>query len=154
MTVTRIIDTANSCAPATDEGLVSTGNHVEEFLEGLDAVNIEWYITEQGHLFTRQWRLEAENFVPAEQVEPLQDGREPPAEVTQLEWLSRNLDSLRKKHPGQWAAIAEFGVSLVVAGTLPQLMEKIAEDKIQNPFITQIPSDNVVWDTTYASQVI
>lgn len=129
-------------------GSVTSGGRPEEVLERLDSYDIEWHLTEEGHLWLRQWQLGSEDFVPAERVAELRAGRELPADADRLEWLSRNLPALRAEHAGQWIAIAN-GETLA-ASDLPALMAEIEARHLENPFVTQIPAEEVVWTTTYA----
>lgn len=134
--------------PSAHEWASITSGHPEEVLDRLDSINIEWYLADTGDLLIRQWRLGAENFVPAERVAELRENRELPADANHLEWLSKNLSVLRAKYAGQW--IARDARVTLAADNLQTLMIKIAAHNLENPFITQIPAKEIVWTTTYA----
>lgn len=130
---------------------IVTSSGPTDVLEGLDSYDIEWYVTDTGDLWIRQWQLGAEGFIPAERVSEIQQGRDLPTDAERLDWLSRNLSALRASHPGEWIAIADG--ETIAATELPALMAEIEARGFDNPFITQIPAGEVVSTTTYSQSV-
>jgi len=120
----------------------------EEVLESLTKLGIDWHLTEEGTLYLRYWRIEAEGFVSQEQAAIIQTTRQSPEQSNELDWLSKNLQSIRQDYANQWVAIC--GNRIVAAATdLSALMSQIIE--FDKPFITFISSDQVVCNFTYAS---
>ena len=120
----------------------------EETLESLTEFDIDWYVTEEGTLMIRYWQIAAEDFVSQEQAAEIRLTRQSPEQSDKLDWLSKNLQSIRSKYAGQWIAIYDNRI-VAAATNLPDLMNKVIE--FDRPFITFISSDQVVWDFTYAS---
>jgi len=120
----------------------------EATIKHLESLGYECYLTQKGDLMVRSWQVGIRNFVSPEQVSSLQGDRAKPAVAGALEWLSENLDDLMASYKSQWIAIVENQV-VAASGNLPDLMEKIRNSGIDNPFITEISSDPIVWDTAY-----
>lgn len=133
-----------------DAGITSA-SRPEDVLEQFRSCGIEWHITERGALWIKYWQIGAEDFVPIEQVAALREGGKINPEATALEWVSRNLNHLRSRYPGKWIAV-EGGQIAAAADDISALMIQVREKGIEQPFITQIPADKVVWTTAYASQ--
>lgn len=120
----------------------------QEILEDLTRFDIDWHVTEEGTLMLRYWRIEAEGFVSPEQAAIIRSTTQSPDQSDELDWLSKNLQSIRQDYAGQWIAIC--GNRIVAAATdLPNLMNQISQ--FDKPFITFIPADQIVWTFTYAS---
>jgi len=133
------------------ESTITSTSRPEDVLEQLRSCGIEWHITERGALWIKYWQIGAEDFVPVEHAAALQEGEKMTPEVTALEWVSRNLDILRLRYPGKWVALQ--GSKIVAeADDLSALMIQVKERSIEQPFVTQIPAEKVVWSTTYAIQ--
>ncbi len=125
----------------------------EEILERLDSYGIEWYLTEAGDLMIKYWQVGAEDFLPAEHVGTIRQGQTVPREASALEWLSRHLSDLRAQYVGQWVAIVENQV-VAAAANLPDLLQRVRDSGIENPFITEIPAGPIIWTTVYARQSV
>ncbi len=133
------------------ESATTSTSRPEDILEQLRSCGIEWHITEKGALWIKYWQIGAEDFVPVEHAAALREGEKMSPEVTALEWVSRNLDNLRIRYPGKWVALQ--GIKIVAAADdLSALMLQVKEQGIEQPFVTQIPAEKVVWTTTYAIQ--
>ena len=130
------------------DAIVTDGFSPEEILQRLDSWEVEWHLTERGDLMIRYWQVAAEDFVPVEHVGRIQEGRESPRAMNELEWLSENLPSLTSTYPGQWIAIVD-GEVIASATTLPGLLEKAHDIGAQTPFITEIPAEPIIWSTAY-----
>ncbi len=120
-----------------------------EVLKQLSSYGIEWYLTEKGTLAIKYWQIGAEDFVRPEQVAALREGSSEPPEADALEWVSKNLPDLRNQYPGKWVAVVDNWVACS-ADDLPSLMRQLSEEGVERPFITQIPTHEIVWTTTYA----
>lgn len=136
------------------EEIVSTvaGKSPEETLEALDRYGIEWYISEGGTLLIRSWQVVDERFESPEQAAEIRVGREMPKEVDYLEWLSSNLEELRRLYAGQWIAIAH-GEVVASAPTLPELVEAAETVGIERPFVTFITEQDITWNIAYDNQI-
>jgi len=120
----------------------------QEVLDALTRFGIEWHLSEEGTLWIKTWQTVADGFVSPEQVAIIRTTRQSPEQSDELDWLSKNLQSIRQDYAGQWIAIC--GNRIVSAATdLPNLMSQIAQ--FDKPFITFIPSDQIVWTLTYAN---
>lgn len=120
----------------------------EATLERLDELGIEWYLTEQGVLLIKSWQVGEQNFVAPQQVSSLRQHSSKPPEADSLEWLSANLDSLIANYAGHWIAIKESEI-VASSESLSGLLAVIHASEVDNPFITEIPSEPIVWDTAY-----
>lgn len=121
----------------------------EEILRTLDRFDIDWYVTEEGTLMIRYWQVGAEEFVSQEQVAIIRATRSSPKEGDELDWLGKNLQSIREQYGGRWVAI--YRSEIVTSATnLPELMNQTSE--LDRPLITFIPEDPIVWTFTYACQ--
>lgn len=121
----------------------------EELLERLSSIDIEWYVTEEGNLFIRYWQLGAQDFIPIERVAEIRARRSSPASADRLEFVSKNLEALRADYAGQWVALTDEGVA-ASADNIVELMRLVAEQSIEEPFITHIPEEQMIWATAYA----
>ena len=120
----------------------------QEVLDALTRFGIEWHLSEEGTLWIKTWQTVADGFVSPEQAAIIRTTRQSPEQSDELDWLSKNLQSIRQDYAGQWIAIC--GNRIVSAATdLPNLMSQIAQ--FDKPFITFIPSDQIVWTLTYAN---
>lgn len=125
----------------------------DEVLERLDSYQIEWFLVPKGDLMVKVWQIGAEDFVPTEQVARILDGRSIPSEASALAWVSQHLSELRETYAGKWIAVV--GDRVVAASpSLPGLTEQFANMDVGTPFITEIPSQPVVWHTAYAKRII
>ena len=120
----------------------------EEFLETLDKIGIEWYVTEKGTLMIKYWQIGAEDFVPSEQAAAIRSDRPSPEQGDELDWLSKNLQNVRGRYGGQWVAVYNNEI-VAAAPDLPDLIRQIGG--FDRPLITFIPAEPVVWTFTYAS---
>jgi hypothetical protein len=134
-TIVRLISTSGTKSP-------------KEFLETLDKIGIEWYVTEKGTLMIKYWQIGAEDFVPSEQAAIIRSDRPSPEQGDELDWLSKNLPNVRGRYGGQWIAVYNNEI-VVAAPDLPDLIRQIGG--FDRPLITFIPAEPVVWTFTYAS---
>ncbi|MCX5885969.1 MAG: DUF5678 domain-containing protein [Proteobacteria bacterium] len=118
-----------------------------ELLSALDRLGIESYVTEEGHLMIRYWQIGAEDFVPPEQASIIRTSRHLPDQGDNMDWLSKNLHTIRREYSGKWVAVYNERI-VAAASNLPDLMNQIAE--YGRPLITFIPIEPVVWTFTYA----
>lgn len=128
--------------------VVTAGGRPEDIRQQLDSLGIEWHIAESGDLWIRSWQIGAEDFVPRERVAQIRGSHTPPTQASDLDWVSRNLTELEATYAGQWIAV-DRGKVVAAATDLPGLLQQIAELGVEGPFITQIPSEPVVWTTAY-----
>ena len=128
--------------------VVTGSGRSEDIRQQLDSLGIEWHITESGDLWIRSWQVVGEDFVPRDQVAEIQGSHTPPTQSSDLEWVSRNLPELEATYAGQWIAV-DRGKVVAAATDLPSLLQQIAELGVEGPFITQIPSEPVIWTTAY-----
>jgi hypothetical protein len=128
------------------------GESHEQVLERLREYDVDWYVSERGDLFVRYWQLGAEDFAPAERAAIIRTYQPIPSGADRLEWISANLPALQRDYSGEWIATADGEV--VSAPTLQELMVKVEESELDDPFITQIPNAEPTWMTTYADQVV
>ncbi len=119
----------------------------DEVLSTLDRLGIEPYVTEAGDLMIRYWQIGAENFVSTEQAAIIRKSSPLPDQGDNMDWLSRNLQSIREEYSGKWIAVHNDRV-VASASSLPDLMNRIAE--YDRPLVTFIPAEPVVWNFTYA----
>jgi len=118
-----------------------------ELLSALDRIGIESYVTEEGHLMIRYWQIGAEDFVPPEQASIIRTSRRPTDQADNMDWLSKNLQTIRQEYGGKWVAV--YNERIVASSfTLPDLVNQIEE--YDRPLITLIPAEPVIWKFTYA----
>lgn len=132
------------------EQIVSTvaGRSPEETLEALDRYGIQWHVSERGDLLVRSWQVVERAFVSPEQAAEIRGGREMAKEADYLEWLSSNLEELRRLYAGQWIAIAH-GEVIASAPTLPELVEAAEATGVVSPFVTFMAEQETTWDMAY-----
>ena len=118
-----------------------------EFLAALDRIGIESYVTEEGRLMIRYWQIGAEDFVPPEQASIIRTSRPLPDQGDNMDWLSKNLQTIRQEYGGKWVAVYNERI-VASSSTLPDLMNQIEE--YDRPLITLIPAGPVIWTFTYA----
>ncbi len=118
-----------------------------EFLSALDRIGIESNVTEEGHLMIRYWQIGAENYVPPEQASIIRTSRPLPDQGDNMDWLSKNLQTIRQENGGKWVAVYNKRI-VASSSTLPDLMNQIEE--YDRPLITFIPAEPVIWTFTYA----
>lgn len=118
-----------------------------EFLSALDRIGIDSNVTEEGHLMIRCWQIGAENFVPPEQASIIRTSRPLSAQGDNMDWLSKNLQTIRQEYGGKWVAVYNERI-VASSSTLPDIMNQIEE--YDRPLITLIPADPVIWTFTYA----
>lgn len=121
----------------------------QEVLESLTKFNIDWYVTEEGTPMIRYWQVAAEGFVSPGQAAEIRLTRQAPEQSDELDWLSKNLESIRQDYRGKWVAIYENRI-VAAATDLPSLMSQISQ--FDKPFITFIPAEQIIWNFTYANQ--
>ena len=148
---TQISVSAGGSTEEIVRSAVTGSRSQEEILEQLNSIGIEWYVTDQGHLLIRSWRVAAEDFVPIERVDDIRQGRKVPDESDALEWLSANLEDLNREYAGNWIAISDNAV-VAASTTLQRLLSLIDERRIQNPFLTRVPEEPIIWETAYANE--
>ena len=119
----------------------------DDVLEALTKFGIEWYVTAEGTLMIKYWQIIADGFVSPERAAIIRTSAQSPDQSNELDWLSKNLQSICQDYAGQWIAISENRI-IGSATDLPSLMTQIVQ--IDKPFITFIPSDQIVWTFTYA----
>jgi len=134
---------------AVIESITIEAQSPAEVLYALDNLGIESYLTEEGHLMIRYWQIGAEDFVPAEQASIIRTSRPLPDQSDNMDWLSKNLQTIRREYGGKWVAVYDERV-VASASNLPDLMTQIVE--YDRPLITFIPAEPVVWTFTYALQ--
>lgn len=127
---------------------IAAGKSPEETLDLLDRYGMQWHLSERGDLLLRSWQVVAEGFVSPEQAVEIRVGREMPEEADYLEWLSSNLEELRRLYAGQWIAIAE-GRVIASASSLPELVGIAETAGIERPFVTFISDQEITWDMAY-----
>jgi hypothetical protein len=126
--------------------VVSTGaNSAEEIMAHLDRIRMESFVTEKGDLAIKSWQI-IEDFVSEEHAAVIPADRSFPAEGSKMDWLSENLQSIQERYAGQWIAIGDNEI-VVSAPTLPELLTQL--DEIDQPFITFIPAEPIIWTLTY-----
>lgn len=118
-----------------------------EFLSALDRIGIESNVTEEGHLMIRYWQIGADNYVPPEQASIIRTSRPLPDQGDNMDWLSKNLQTIRQENGGKWVAVYNKRI-VASSSTLPDLMNQIEE--YDRPLITFIPAEPVIWTFTYA----
>jgi Family of unknown function (DUF5678) len=135
-------------AARTMQSVIVSSSDPAEILKQLESYGIEWAITEEGSLWIKYWRIGAENFVPREHAAKLREGGKMHSEVDAIEWVSKNLATLRTNYAGKWIAVKDAQV-VADANTLAALMKQLSDKDIDRPFITEIPKSRVVWASTY-----
>jgi superfamily II helicase len=119
----------------------------EQVLDRLDELGMEPFLTKEGDLMIKYWQVGAENFVSPEQAAVIRDKRPTPNNSDSMEWLSTNLEKVRREFSNQWIAIKNNNV-VSSAPTLPQLMSQITD--YEAPFVTFISAESIVWNFAYA----
>lgn len=137
------IDAFRDIVASTSTGAKSP----QEVLEALTKFGIDWYVTEEGNLLIRYWQIGAEGLFSPEQAAEIRLTRQSPEQIYELDWLSRNLESIRQEYASQWVAIYENRI-VAASSDLPNLMNQI--NQFDKPFVTFIPSDQIVWTFAYA----
>ena len=132
------------------QSAITSARSPEEVLERLDKYHVDSYITEQGDLMIRCWQIAAEGFVPEPQVARFRTRNPSFSGAESLEWVSKHLSYLRETFGGKWIAVARDEV-VASADELPSLMLKIEEIEVENPFVTQIPDEEITWHTLYGN---
>lgn len=127
---------------------IVAGGSTDEVLEALKRYDIEWYVSGEGALFIRYWQVVAEGFVSPERAAEIRVGQEMPKEIDHLEWLSSNLEELRRLYAGQWIAIEE-GRVVAAASTLPELVQATERMGVERPFVTLISDQEITWNMAY-----
>jgi len=130
------------------ESVVTSGLPPEEILKRLDSYGIQWYVTEKGDLMVRYWQIGAEDFVPVERMARIRESQTVPAEASALEWLSGHLREVKADYADRWIAIIDNEV-VADAESLPALLQKVHDARIENPFVTFIPAEPIIWSTAY-----
>jgi len=73
-----------------------------------------------------------------------------PKETDALEWLSDHLSTVEKDYAGKWIAISG-GAIAAFADSLGELMGVLQSQRIENPFLTEIPETPRTWYAAYAN---
>lgn len=146
--VLESLSTENLRKTYTESGITSSSPQ-EELLRQLDQFGVEWYITDEGTLRIKYWQIGAENFAPFEQIAELRKGGHILTEADAMEWVSRHLDKLRAQYAGNWIAVVDNEV-VAASSDFSDLLAQMEARRIEKPFITQIPAQQIVWDTAYA----
>jgi hypothetical protein len=81
----------------------------------------------------------------------LMSNRDLPKEADALEWLSDHLSSIEKDYAGKWIAISG-GAIAAFADSLAELMGVLQSQRIENPFLTEIPETPRTWYAAYANR--
>ena len=134
--------------PILIRSTITSARSPEEALKHLNKYNVESYITEQGDLMIRYWQIAAEGFVPAPQIAQFRTKNPSISGAESIEWVSKHLSYLRETFGGKWIAVVRDEV-VASADELPSLMLKIEAIEVENPFVTQIPNDEITWHTLY-----
>ncbi len=119
----------------------------EEVIESLKRVGVDSHVTEKGDLMIRYWRIGAENFVSPEKAAIIRFGQSSSDKGDMIEWLSNNLQNIRKEHGGQWIAINKDEI-IASSLNLSELMSQITG--YDKPLVTFIPAEPVIWNFIYA----
>lgn len=127
------------------------GKSPEEYLEALEHCGIQSYISAEGTLFIRSWQVFAERFVSPERAVEIRMRQREPEHVANLDWLSSNLEELRRLYAGHWIAIAH-GEVIASAPTLPELVEAAEATGVVSPFVTFMAEQETTWDMAYGWQ--
>lgn len=127
---------------------VTSGLPPEEILKTLESYGIEWYMTQKGDLMIRYWQIGADDFVPVERIARIRESQTVPAEASALEWLSGHLREVKADYADRWIAIIDNEV-VADAESLPALLQKVHDARIENPFVTFIPAEPIIWSTAY-----
>lgn len=135
------------------ESIVTSGLPPDQVLRHLDSYGIDWYLTEKSDLLLRYWQIGAEDFVPPERIAQIRETQTVPPDASALEWLSKHLTEIKSQFSNRWIAILDNQV-VADAENLPALMQKTEDAQVQNPFITFIPGEPIVWATAYGKQNI
>jgi len=120
----------------------------QKVLDVLTKFGIEWHISEKGTLWGKTWHTLADGFVSPEQATIIRSTRKSPEQRCELDWLSKNLQSIKQDYSGQWIAINENRI-VTSANDLSDLMNQITQ--LDKPFITFIPADEIIWNFAYGS---
>lgn len=127
---------------------ISGSKTPEETLQSLDKYGIERFVSEEGKLMIKSWTVAADDFVTPEQAAIIRSNTPSSECRDDLDWLSKNLESVREEFGNRWIAIYENRV-VGSATKLPELMSQV--EKFDKPLITFIPSEPTTWISTYAS---
>lgn len=130
------------------DSIATSGLPPEEILKRLDSYGIQWYVTEKGDLMIRYWQIGADDFVPVERIARIRESQTVPAEASALEWLSGHLREVKADYADRWIAIIDNEV-VADAESLPALLQKVHDARIENPFVTFIPAEPIIWSTAY-----
>jgi hypothetical protein len=131
--------------------LTASGKSPDEILDALSSVEIDWYLAEKGDLFIKTWQIGAEDFVTPEQAAEIRANQENMENSNELDWLSMNLDQLRRDYSNQWVAIFNNEV-IESASNLNELINLLPENN--RPLITFIPPEPIVWNFAYANEIL
>ena len=118
-----------------------------ELLSALDRIGIESYVTKEGDLIIRYWQIGAKGFVSREQASIIRTIRHLPDQGDNMDWLSKNLQTILQEYGGKWVAV--YNETIVASSsTLSDLIYQIKE--YEKPLITFIPTEPVIWTFAYA----
>jgi len=135
------------------QSLIADGRSPEQILESLNSYGIDWYVTERGDLLIKYWQIAAEEFVPKQQVATIRENQTVPRESQSLEWLSSHLADIKREYINRWVAIKDQTI-IAAAENLTDLLQLVQDSHLENPFVTFIPGEPVVWTTAYGNENI
>jgi hypothetical protein len=118
----------------------------EEILRYLDKFGIEWFVTEGGDLMIKSWTVAAQDFVTPEQAANIRSNRATTEYSDDLDWLSQNLEVVRRQFSNKWIAICENRI-VGSSTSIPELMAQVGQ--FDKPLITFIPAEPTTWVSTY-----
>jgi hypothetical protein len=143
------VSTSSDPTQIVIEQSLASGRGAHDALKQLDSLGIEWFVTDQGDLMTKTWRVVAARFVAPQDVPLIRQSHPPEADA--LNWVSQHLADLRARFAGRWIAV-EGGAVVADASTFPRLMKLLSKRAAgAKPLITQITAEEPSWIVTYAS---
>lgn len=131
------------------ESGITSSSPQEDLLRHIDQLGVEWYLTEEGTLWIKYWQIAADDFAPTEQIAQLRQGGQELSEADAMDWMSKHLPELKERYAGKWIAIVDCQV-MADSEDISDLIDQVRTRQIENPFITQIPAEPIVWNTAYA----
>lgn len=109
-----------------------------QIIKTLDLAGMQPYLSSDGKLWIKQWNIATESFASPEEVDLLkEEAKMVIPKISPIEWVSKNIQYLRGKYLNQWVAICNNEVK-ANASTIEELADKIEQDDLNEPFITEI----------------
>jgi len=130
------------------ESVTTCAKCPEGVLSHLDKIGLECYVTEKGDLAIKCWQIK-EGFVSEEYAGIIRSSKSSPMEADRMDWLSKNLQTIKEEYAGQWIAIGDNEI-IASSPSLPELLILIGD--VDKPLITFIPAEPIVWTFTYGIQ--